>query len=422
MYHIYTIFIYFGYGANMGTITKRTNPSGAISYRAQVRIKKEGYPSFSESRTFRKRSLAAEWIKKREAEIELNPEILFGDKKKTIMPTVSEAISRYTDEIGTKYGRSKKATLLHILHFDIANKRLNRLKREDIAEYALTRSRGVPDLGIMPVKPSTIEADLQYLRTMIKHAVLVWGLDVTWAEIDLAMTGLRKSRQISKADERSRLPTADELQKLTNYFYRQWQLFPGPSKIPMHLIMWFAIYSARRQGEIGRLSFNDFNRERMEWFVRNVKHPRGSKGNHKYAMVKDELLPVIDALQASDIRHRMIKNGGDTDLVCGGFSSRSVSAAFTRACTALMIDDLRFHDLRHEAATRLAEDGLTIPQMQQITLHGTWEALQKYVDIRRRATRLDFSDAMAEATSLYQPNPKHDTISPLWHTQKTTDR
>ena len=75
MYHIYTIFIYFGYGANMGTITKRTNPSGAISYRAQVRIKKEGYPSFSESRTFSKRSLAAEWIKKREAEIELNPSL-----------------------------------------------------------------------------------------------------------------------------------------------------------------------------------------------------------------------------------------------------------------------------------------------------------------------------------------------------------
>ncbi|WP_373886799.1 tyrosine-type recombinase/integrase [Acinetobacter sp. YH16050] len=45
------------------------------------------------------------------------------------------------------------------------------------------------------------------------------------------------------------------------------------------------------------------------------------------------------------------------------------------------IDDLRFHDLRHEAATRLAEQGLTVPQIQQYTLHDDWNSLKRYVNL-----------------------------------------
>jgi len=44
----------------MATVIKRKNPSGAVVYRAQVRVRKEGYPDFSESRTFSKKVLAGE--------------------------------------------------------------------------------------------------------------------------------------------------------------------------------------------------------------------------------------------------------------------------------------------------------------------------------------------------------------------------
>ena len=42
---------------------------------------------------------------------------------------------------------------------------------------------------------------------------------------------------------------------------------------------------------------------------------------------------------------------------------------------------MRFHDLRHEAATRLAEQGLTVPQIQQYTLHDDWNSLKRYVNL-----------------------------------------
>lgn len=46
----------------------------------------------------------------------------------------------------------------------------------------------------------------------------------------------------------------------------------------------------------------------------------------------------------------------------------------------LGIDDLHIHDLRHEACSRLAEDGWTIPQLQSVSLHDSWASMQIYVD------------------------------------------
>ncbi|WP_157994449.1 tyrosine-type recombinase/integrase [Peristeroidobacter agariperforans] len=54
------------------------------------------------------------------------------------------------------------------------------------------------------------------------------------------------------------------------------------------------------------------------------------------------------------------------------YDPRSVSAAFTRACHVLGIEDLRFHDLRHEATSRLFERGHQIHEVAQFTLHESW--------------------------------------------------
>lgn len=35
--------------------------------------------------------------------------------------------------------------------------------------------------------------------------------------------------------------------------------------------------------------------------------------------------------------------------------------------------------------------------MQQVMLHGDWESIQVYTNIRRRPRRLDFAEAMSKA-------------------------
>lgn len=159
----------------------------------------------------------------------------------------------------------------------------------------------------------------------------------------------------------------------------------------MHLIMWFAIVSARRQGEIVRLALDD---DMGDYFVVcDVKNPKGSKGNHKKFKVYDESRQLIELLKS--VREKVLDLGYDETLLVP-VNPKTISREFTTACHFLGIDDLYFHDLRHEACTRLAERGLTIPHIQEVSLHDSWRSLERYVSIHKRPHTLSFDDVMCE--------------------------
>ena len=61
---------------------------------------------------------------------------------------------------------------------------------------------------------------------------------------------------------------------------------------------------------------------------------------------------------------------------------RSVGAAFTRAVHVLGLKDLHFHDLRHEATSRIFERGYSIQEVAQFTLHESWATLKRYTHLR----------------------------------------
>ena len=64
------------------------------------------------------------------------------------------------------------------------------------------------------------------------------------------------------------------------------------------------------------------------------------------------------------------------------YNGKSLGAAFRRACRALGIVDLRFHDLRHEATSRLFEAGFDIPEVSLVTGHKDWKMLRRYLNLR----------------------------------------
>lgn len=194
-----------------------------------------------------------------------------------------------------------------------------------------------------------------------------------------ALKQLKKTRNITRSTTRDRLPSDDELIKLTAYFYRKWQ---NGAKIPMHLVMWFAIYSARRQGEITHLKLSD---DLGEYFVvRDVKNPKGSLGNHKKFTVSSHAYTLIELLKT---------HSSDGNYLVPA-SPKMLSKSFSKACLLLGIDDLHFHDLRHESCTRLAELGLSIPQTQGYSLHDSWSSFARYVSVHRRGTTLHFDNVM----------------------------
>lgn len=61
-----------------------------------------------------------------------------------------------------------------------------------------------------------------------------------------------------------------------------------------------------------------------------------------------------------------------------GVRPDSLTQALLRACRAEKIENLRFHDLRHEATSRLFERGLSVDEVASITGHTDWRSLKRY--------------------------------------------
>lgn len=373
----------------MGTITQRKLANGTVRFRAEIRIKRSGYPEYKESKTFGTKRTAENWLKTREAEIENNPKILFGVGDEESI-TVGNAIQRYIDEIGASFSRTKVSSLILLTKLPIAKVQLVKLGAAHLDAHVKLRKNGVPKLGLNPIQSSTILNEVENLKSVLIHAKMIWRYDVNVTEYSEACLQLRKTRQLVKANRRDRLPTTDELVSLLKHYKEKWDR--GRTAYPMHLIVLFAIFSCRRQSEITRISLKDYDTNHQQWKVRDLKNPSG-KGMHKDFTVNDDCKVVIDLLLDPEVRARMLKMNGDADLLVP-LSPVAIASEFNQSCNILGINDFRFHDLRHEGATRLAESGLTIPQIQQVTLHNTWSSLERYVSVRQRRGVLSLSEML----------------------------
>ena len=374
----------------MGAISQRKLADGTIRFRAEIRISRKGFANFKESKTFSSMRLAQKWLAMREEEIEENPDILLGRSDVTNI-TLANAIEKYLDEVGNEYGRTKTYCLRLIQKFPIAQYIITKIKPADISEHVALRKGGYTKLDLKPIATSTLQHELLHIRGVLSHASVMWDVNVDLAGFDKATAQLRKTRQISSSGKRDRLPTTAELKKLTEYFYRKWQ--KPVYSYPMHLIVWFAIFSCRRESEITEMLLADYDEDNDVWKVRDLKNPNGSKGNHKEFNVLEPCRKMIELLQVKSTRKRMLNRGYDKDLLIP-LSPKTIGGEFRNACKILGIEDLRFHDLRHEGCTRLAEQGFTIPQIQQVSLHDSWGSLERYVSVKKRKKTIELDEVL----------------------------
>jgi len=65
-------------------------------------------------------------------------------------------------------------------------------------------------------------------------------------------------------------------------------------------------------------------------------------------------------------------------------SPNSISMAFKRACNRAGIEDLHFHDLRHESTSRMVERGMNKASVQAITGHANEKMMLRYTHLRAK--------------------------------------
>ena len=113
--------------------------------------------------------------------------------------------------------------------------------------------------------------------------------------------------------------------------------------------------------------------ERDLLLIRDRKDPRNESGN-------DQRIPLFAAtgFDAWALIRAQASAFETLEERIFPYNSRSVGTAFRRACRELEIEDLHFHNLRHEGTSRLFEAGFTIEQVALVTGHKGWKMLRRY--------------------------------------------
>lgn len=336
----------------MASFSKRTKKNGDIVHTAQIRISRGG-KKYTEAKTHRDKKVLEQWAARREAELSEPGSIEREQHKGT---TIGDVLKWYLEDFQgrSKFGRSKLSHIDYLLNdYEFASLDAIKLTPMQLIKHARSRNAG----------PSTINNDFVWLRNAMRAVRLTRDMPLDLTVIDDAVGLLRSERVISASKRRDRRPTLEELNKLLEYFDSR----DGRAQIKMVDVVLFAMFSSRRQEEICLLRWEDLDKRRKGILVRDMKHPTNKSDTFVY--LTDEALAVID---------RQDREG---ELIFP-FNSKSISAAFTRACSFLEIKDLRFHDLRRECVSWLFERGYDIPRVSNISGHKSWSSLQIYVHLR----------------------------------------
>lgn len=328
-------------------------------WRVQVRCK--GH-YLSNSFTIRKD--AEMWARRIEREIDLGQKP--APKHKDGIKTVSDLIDLHIAdmlEVGKQIGRSKGFSL-DLLRAKLGNLNIADLNREQIIKFGKERAED----GAGPV---TVGIDVGYVRTLLVHGAAVHGLPCSAEPVELGRVALARLGLVGKGNERDRRPTDDEIEALIRYFKGS-----NLQTIPVDRIIRFAIATAMRLGEICSATWEDLNERNNTLLLRDRKDPRHKQGNHMR-------IPLLN-VSGYDARAILEEQRSATGSVGRLFpyNGKSTGTAFRRACNDLAIEDLHFHDLRHEGTSRLFEAGFTIEQVAMVTGHRDWKMLRRYTHLR----------------------------------------
>ncbi len=329
----------------MASFIPRKGPGGRKVWQAHIR--RRGYPA--QVRTFDTKAQAEAWAATIESEIARG---VFVSRTEAEATTLGEALDRYLAEVTPQKRRPENEAgfVRRWKARPLAHRILATIRGKDIATYIQERrSDGVG--------ANTIRLELALLSHLFNVARKEWGMESLTNPVEL----VRKPRLPSGRDRRL---VGDEearlLEAARNY---------GGEIAP--IITW-AIETAMRRGTISAMRWEHVNRQARTLQIPDPRpqKPGRPKPTPKFLPLSTRALAILDALPRQ-IDGRVWSMRPD-----------SITQAFERVCKAAGIEGLTFHDLRHEAASRLFERGLNSMEVAAITGHKTLQMLKRYTHLR----------------------------------------
>lgn len=343
----------------MASITPRTDDQGHV-IGWQARVRKKGYPL--QVKTFRSKTEARSWAKAVESEMERGA---WRDRAEADETTLHEALERYMEEI---IPRKKSPGERNFAR---------QWQARPIAKIALSRIRSkhvvaaIQEMEAEGKGPNTIRLHLALLSHLFTVAATQWGMESLGNPVQTA-----KGRRPKLPQGRDRRLVGAEETRLLDAC-RQSQ---NPWLLP---VVRFAIETAMRAGEMletkGTADPQTGERpvlstgllwKHVDLSKRVALLPQTKNGEARTVPLSSTAVEILRGLPRS------------LDGKVFGTTYEAVHLAFARACRRAGIEDLRFHDLRHEATSRLFEKGLNPMQVAAITGHKTLQMLKRYTHLR----------------------------------------
>lgn len=303
----------------------------------QARVTRKGFPA--EVQSFKTKSDAERWARSLESEMDKGGYISRTDAERT---TLAEVLDRYKTEVSpSKRGGPDEVIRINALkRYRLAALKMAALTPKAVAEYR--------DERLQTCGPSTVLRDLAMLSSVINHARKEWGI-----AIGNPVSQIRKPAMPAGRD---RILSDDEEKRLLE------ALEPRGRRSPyMRPLVILALETAMRRGELLGLRWKDIDS------IKRVAYLALTKNGEARAVPLSSMAVETLRTMPKSIDGRVFP-----------MNAAAMEAAFQRARARANLPGLHFHDLRHTAATRLADRLSNILELSAVTGHRELRMLKRY--------------------------------------------
>ena len=351
----------------MATIQERITKDGTKSFKAVIRLK--GYPT--QTASFQRKTDANKWIQNTESAIREGRHFKTTEAKKH---TLGEAIDCYILDIApTKFKPNELRIRLPILNWwnsQIGYCRLSDLSAKDFAACRDTLIKQGGNKGT-PLAAATIKRHFVSITHVLKICQLEWH----WLEQNPLKDGIIELPELPRGIVR--FLDNNELARLTNACKNSLNNLLYPAFI-------LSVSTGMRQGETMNLYWREPTTPPLNtaWGVVNLTENciilhQTKNGNRRRVPLAG--VALIELQKLAKVQRL------DTQLV---FPSPTkpckpieLKKAWATALKKAEIENFRWHDLRHTAASYLAQDGAGLIDIAAILGHSTLQMVQRYAHL-----------------------------------------
>ena len=312
----------------------------------QARVQRTGQSSIAKS--FNSKADAVKWSRNVESQLDLGTLA-----PKQTMPRLRSMLERYAAEVTpTKKGESQERyRAAQLMKTKLADLFMDKITGEVVAKYR--------DQRLTQVSNNTVRLELAFLSVVFEQSRKEWGLAVSnpVRQIRMPKPGKPRTRRLEAGEEEALLAAC----AASGAHY-------------LHSFVVLAVETGMRFGElVGVLC------KHVDFHKRTIYLPDTKNGQARTVPLSTRALAAIQILPRSITGRLFTAKPG---------SIRSAFLIAVQKAKAFspegMLQNLRFHDLRHEAVTRLFEKGLNPIEVGMVSGHKTLSMLQRYTHLRSK--------------------------------------